>query len=149
MDKLKRYADNLQIENELQTCGNSYFYNVQPFYCKGMYITIRWNNDLETARQTADKLQKVKTYCKRYGYTIKRLNSPVGIEWYQVVKASDLEIMSFYDNYTQLSVSACEKVIHENHINPVMTERELNDKLKTIMDFYGNNLKAFFKSIAA
>lgn len=149
MDKLKNYTDKLQLENEIKTYGSDYFYNVKPFYCNGMFLTVYYSHDPETTRKTVEKLEKVKRYCKRYGYVFKRLNSPVGLEWYQIFKADDLETLKYYQSYIDLSVLECEKVIHEFHLQGITHGKELNTKLREIMDFYGNNLKAFFKSIAA
>ena len=144
MEKLLSYVkkqNSPDIETETTAIGNSYFNNVKPFKGTGLYIYFTYSNNPEICKKTVTAENRIKKYCKRYGYSViyDRTFYDIHTATLLIVKNTDRDILETYEHFTRLSVADCEKEMHNFSVLKPATG-SLESNLKKIMDYYGNNL---------
>ena len=141
MKKLIDYLEKTGIDFERVEYGASYFYNVEKLIFDGVICTFDIR-DGATAR-------KVETYCKRYGYTVFRRAGYPGFQFFSIMRKDEKKQLDFILEFINKSVSSCEKQIHLRNIGFYSKEsdEEFNERLRGIMDFYGEEYKNALKTL--
>ena len=149
MKKLLAYCEKIGADYEPQKYGNNYFYNVPAVTFNGACIMFDYES--RPAMTEAAREIMIEKYLNRYGYKVLFSKSWPGFRCLHVMKKSDFDLLETYDFYTRLSVSDCEKIMHNYTIRRKagehLPDREENEKLRAVMDEYGNNLNTLLKSL--
>ena len=149
MKKLIAYCEKIGVEYYSEKYGSNYFYNVDPLIFDGLIIAFDYES--RPAATEAARERMIERYCKRYGYTFKYHKSWPGCRIYTAMKTADNEKLQSYLFYQRLSVSDCEKLIHEYAVKNLSgipaDDKKENSELRQIMDQYGNNLNDLFNDL--
>lgn len=149
MKKLIAYCEKIGAEYYITNFGSNYFYNVEPVIFDGIIITFDYESRPAATEITRERM--IKRYCNRYGYTFHYLKSWPGFRIFTAVKTTNYEKLESYLHYQNLSVSDCEKLIHDysvKHLSGIPADPEKENKeLRQIMDQYGNNLNELFNDL--
>lgn len=135
MKRIFKKLDAMGISYTLDYFGASYFSGngVEDIRFEIASITI----DYDT--KTAADVREIGRYCKRYGYTLISWGGFPGYAWYKIARAADLDRLHMYQKYVDMSTGACNQAIHLRRTGAgytAETDREFDDILRGIMDFY-------------
>ena len=149
MKKLLAYCEKIGAEYTPQKYGNNYFYNVKPVIFDGACILFDYENRPAMLESKRENL--IEKYLNRYDYKIIFSKGFPGFRCLHVMRKSDFDLLETYNFFTRLSVSDCEKIMHNyatrRKAGEQLPDREENEKLRVVMDEYGNNLNMLLKSL--
>lgn len=133
MEKLFAYMEKLGLDYQKETFGASYFHNAEKISFPGAYITLgpyAW--DTSAWRQ-------FEKYCKRWGYSLKAFGGHPGWTVYTVCRKADQDRLEHYHVFMNRALHSIEQEIHIRHTggHAGKTDKEFNDYIRGIMDFYG------------
>lgn len=152
-----RYQDEAPANYYIETYGSNYFYNT-TFTYTGIVVTFEYPKMEGTEEEKrgfyAGQMQKekmLKTYCKKYGYTMEG-GYFYGDRVFTIRRSADIEKAEIFYTYESASVKECEEIAHKYYtegkpemvnnslLHPIMErhEKELNEHLQAI---YGKELK--------
>lgn len=139
MDKLEKYLDKIGLQYDPATYGNDYFYNVAPVKFPAVFVEYK-AGDAETLR----KVIKASRYAARYGYIIFSEGGRGGYNHFTVMNAQDKAEYSLYMKYRDKAAGYIAELMHARRTGAgldTMTDREFNDYIRGIMDYYGECYK--------
>lgn len=135
MKKVLKKLDTMGISYTLDYFGASYF---QDNGVPSISFTIADVN-IDWDYHTPAEMREVERYCNRYGYKLLRWGGFPGVAFYKIARADQLAALHLYQKFTTMSADACNQAIHLRRTGAGYTaenDREFNDILRGIMDFY-------------
>lgn len=136
MNKLIKYMKKNGYDFCIDKFGNNNYFSSEKahFVFNVAFVSFEYSDIYEECRKTVEMIEKLTSYCKRYGYTIFSRHGWYGETTFRVATAKDLEFWNFLNGYISASVDACEKAMHL--FKNTFSDREMNDYLAGIMDFW-------------
>lgn len=141
MKNIYKFLDDNNIQYHTETFGNNYFYNVIPASFTGILVTLD--------RDTFKHLQQLVRICEKNGYNLHVFQSKNGETSFSIIEEKEWKILNLYIKYTEKSLKDCDLEIHKYYLSICQkeTHASLNDRLRNIMDFYGEGLYIELKAI--
>lgn len=139
MDKLEKYLDRIGLEYDPAAYGADYFYNVAPVKFPAVIIEYK-AGDAETLR----KVCRLSKYTERRGYVIFNEGGRGGYNHFTVMKAQDKAEYDLYMEYQNKAAGYIADLMHARRTGAgldTMTDKEFNDYIRGIMDYYGECYK--------
>ena len=133
MIRLVKWLEKHGYNYERVNYGGDYFFGVSC-HIEGIMVTLDRKEYFDAYKQA----QYIKKYCERYGYKIITEGYNVHCSWLSIGKPIDVDILNKYWLYSGLSVSECEKVAHNYHLNEIYNTHhaQLDKELRAIMTRY-------------
>lgn len=150
MKKFYRYCQKIGASYQLETFGANYFYNAPALKFSGACIMFDYTNGPDASRLEVKRAELVEKYCKRYGYKITMRGGFPGYTYFHVLPEADFYALDFYRAFENDSRESCEKWIHTwKELNTPISDKEKNDFLHGIMDYYGAEYFAALEAMTA
>ena len=137
MKKLFDYSKKYGLSITPETYGENYFRNAPPLQFDGAQIVF----DIREEQPVTESV--FYRFCEKSGYSIIAWGPP-GFHVLNVMKAEDRASLDLYNEYMNKSVEACSEQIHlrANGFYSQETDREFDERLSGIMEFWGNEYAA-------
>lgn len=146
-----RYYEEKPANYYIETYGSNYFYNT-TFTYTGIVVTFEYPKIEGTEEEKrgfyAGQMQKekmLKTYCKKYGYTMQG-GYFYGDRVFTIRKNADIEKAEIFYTHESASVKECEEIAHKYYTEgkPEMVNNAL---LRPIMDRHEKELSEHLQAI--
>lgn len=144
MANIEKYLNNKGIDYHKEAAGSRYLPGVDPVIFPAYFVAFTYSDDPIKCRDTVSKIERLTTYCKRYGFTIYSRYGWYGETTFYIAAAADLEKYSDYSRYEKQSVQAVEKYIH---IQKTFNLPVSNDYIAGIMKYYAGEYKSFLAAV--
>ena len=148
MERLQKYINRQLVpgmEYRPATCGNDYFEGIPAPVYTALYFALDYRTTSpEEIRAMSIAEEKIKRYCKRYGYDIFNYSGAPGVRWFTIAKHTDRETYEYYHTYVRASVEECEQLRHNKGFYP-----GIGYDMQKIMEEHEQGYKEFLKAIAA
>lgn len=141
-----RYYEEAPAVFYLETYGDSnYFYNAPNFTYKGVVICFDFNIEAgaDYFRKLSQYEKMLKTYCKKYGYTM-RAESLYTMRYIYICRTADRETAENYYIFRDNARQECERIAHE--LYQAGKPEEVNRAMRQIMDKYGEFYNEFLQA---